>query len=339
MNISEIISLLKANENPKNAEGMRRYGIKGTLYGISMPELRKIAKKIGTNHSLAMELWKQDVHEAKLLATLTADYKQLTSEEIDLWVKDFDSWDLCDQSCINLYRYSEVAIKKIPQLAENSDEFARRTAFSLIATMCVNKNIADKDFLQYFPLIEKYADDDRTLVYQSVDWAMRAMGKRSADLKERVLQLAYKLSESDNKICRYIAKQSIKNLEQGKKVSCVSLKEKETGTKQKEKDGLNIPKKAKEKNKTLNPTIYEFDAVIIPDSEIDAAWIEFPFDVKKEFGKGRVKVHATFDGEEYDGSLVKMGTECHIIGVLKAIRKKIDKQGGDKIHVTIKERE
>ena len=89
----------------------------------------------------------------------------------------------------------------------------------------------------------------------------------------------------------------------------------------------------------INHKIYEFDTVIIPDKEIDAAWIEFPFDVRQEFGKGRVKVHATFDGINYDGSLVKMGTERHIIGVLKSIRKELGKQGGDSIHVTIQERE
>ena len=91
--------------------------------------------------------------------------------------------------------------------------------------------------------------------------------------------------------------------------------------------------------KMINHKIYEFDAVIIPDKEIDAAWIEFPFDVRQEFGKRRVKVHATFDGINYDGSLVKMGTERHIIGVLKSIRKELGKQGGDSIHVTIQERE
>ena len=91
--------------------------------------------------------------------------------------------------------------------------------------------------------------------------------------------------------------------------------------------------------KMINHKIYEFDTVIIPDKEIDAAWIEFPFDVRQEFGKGRVKVHATFDGINYDGSLVKMGTKRHIIGVLKSIRKELGKQGGDSIHVTIQERE
>lgn len=88
----------------------------------------------------------------------------------------------------------------------------------------------------------------------------------------------------------------------------------------------------------MNDKIYEFDAVLLKVPEIDGAYVEFPYDVKKEFGKGRVKVHAVFDGEEYDGSLVRMGTPGHIIGVRKDIRLKIGKQPGDSVHITIKER-
>lgn len=88
----------------------------------------------------------------------------------------------------------------------------------------------------------------------------------------------------------------------------------------------------------MNENIYEFEAVIKKVPDIDGAYIEFPYDVRKAFGKGRVKVTATFDGVEYNGSLVKMGTPCHIIGIRKDIRKKIGKQPGDIIKVTIKER-
>ena len=88
----------------------------------------------------------------------------------------------------------------------------------------------------------------------------------------------------------------------------------------------------------MNTKTYKFEAKIIKVPDIDGAYIEIPFDVKAEFGKGRVKVHATFDGEPYDGSVVKMGTPCHIIGIRKDIRAKIGKQPGDTIKVTLKER-
>lgn len=85
--------------------------------------------------------------------------------------------------------------------------------------------------------------------------------------------------------------------------------------------------------------LYEFDAEIKKVPDKDGAYIEIPFDVKEEFGKGRVAVHVTFDGEPYDGQAVKMGTPCHIIGIRKDIRSKIGKQPGDMIHVTLKERD
>ena len=89
----------------------------------------------------------------------------------------------------------------------------------------------------------------------------------------------------------------------------------------------------------MNEKMYEFDAEVKKVPDLNGAYIEFPYDVRAEFGKGRVKVHATFDGEPYDGSLVKMKTECHILGMLKSIREKIGKQPGDQVHVPIQERE
>lgn len=88
----------------------------------------------------------------------------------------------------------------------------------------------------------------------------------------------------------------------------------------------------------MNPKIYEFEAIIVKVPDIDGAYIAFPFDVRAEFGRGRVAVRATFDGEPYDGSLVKMGTPCHIIGIRKDIRAKIGKQAGEMVRATIKER-
>lgn len=91
-------------------------------------------------------------------------------------------------------------------------------------------------------------------------------------------------------------------------------------------------------NGSAQPKVYEFDAVIQKVPDIDGAYVEFPYDVRKEFGKGRVKVSATFDGYPYEGSLVRMGTPCHIIGIRREIRAKIKKQAGDLVQVTIREK-
>ena len=89
----------------------------------------------------------------------------------------------------------------------------------------------------------------------------------------------------------------------------------------------------------MNPKIYEFDAIIHKVDDMDGAYVEIPFDVQDAFGKGRVLVRATFDGEPYDGQVVRMGTPCHIIGLRKSIRSKIRKQPGDSVYVTLQERE
>lgn len=88
----------------------------------------------------------------------------------------------------------------------------------------------------------------------------------------------------------------------------------------------------------MNARRYKFDALLRRAGDMDAAYVEFPFDVREEFGKGRVKVRALFDGAPYEGSLVRMKTPCHIIGVRKDIRAKIGKQPGDTVHVVIWER-
>lgn len=88
----------------------------------------------------------------------------------------------------------------------------------------------------------------------------------------------------------------------------------------------------------MNPKVYEFEAVIQKVPDIDGAYVEFPFDVKAEFGRGRVKVAATFEGEPYEGSLVRMGTPGHILGLRREIRQKIGKQPGDTVRVTVRER-
>lgn len=88
----------------------------------------------------------------------------------------------------------------------------------------------------------------------------------------------------------------------------------------------------------MNPNIYEFDAEIKKVPDIDGAYVEFPFDVREVFNKGRVKVKAYFDGVPYEGSLVRMKTPCHILGLRKDIRKEIQKQAGDWVHVSVQER-
>ncbi|MDD5593712.1 MAG: DNA alkylation repair protein [Candidatus Margulisbacteria bacterium] len=215
MNLNKIISLLKKHANPKNAAGMARFGInpKNTL-GISIPILRDLAKKIGKDHKLAQQLWKTKIHEARLLAGFIEDYKLITQKQMESWVKDFDSWDICDQVCSNLFDKTPVAYQKAGQWARDKREFVRRAGFVMMACLAVHdKKAPDEKFLQFFPLIEKYSTDERNFVKKAVNWALRQMGKRrNSDLKKPAIVLAKKLSASESTSARWIGKDAFREL-------------------------------------------------------------------------------------------------------------------------------
>jgi len=218
MNVDEIIKELKKHSNPKDREGMARFGINPEkALGIRIPVLRQLAKQLGKNHNLAQQLWDTDIHEARILATMIDDPKLVTEEQMNDWVKDFNSWDICDQCCSNLFDKTEFVHKKILEWVKDEREFVRRTGFVLIATSSVhNKDWEDKDFERYFPLIEKYSDDDRNFVKKAVNWALRQMGKRNKTLNEKCIVLAKKIQKKDSKSARWITNDAIRELEDPK---------------------------------------------------------------------------------------------------------------------------
>jgi len=188
----EVIKRLESLKNPKNVEGMARFGIrpKTKVYGVSMPELRKIAKQIKKDHKLAIEIWDSKIHEARILASIIADKENLTEKEMENWVKDFDSWDIVDQACMNLFSRNKLANKKVFEWAKRDEEFVKRTAFSLIASLAVHgKEMKNEDFIRYFPLIEKASTDERNFVRKAVNWALRGIGKRNKKLNKEAIKL------------------------------------------------------------------------------------------------------------------------------------------------------
>jgi 3-methyladenine DNA glycosylase AlkD len=216
MTYQEIIKDLKSQRSPKNIEGMARFGIsaKNTL-GISIPYLRKLGKKIGKNHDLAIELWNSGYHEARILAALIDEPEKITAKQLETWVHDFDSWDVCDQVCMNLFDKSDLAIKAIPTWAKSEEEFVRRTPFSLIAALAFHrKDFKDSDFEKYLPLIVKYSTDERNFVRKSVNWALRQIGKRNSNLKVKAIDAATKILQEhhDSKSAKWIANDAIREL-------------------------------------------------------------------------------------------------------------------------------
>src|SRR5215510_2515928 len=124
MNYQEVIAQLQSLAKPEAVEGMARFGIKGqTVYGISIPELRQLAREIGTNSELAHQLWDSGIHEARILATMTETPGSVTEAQMEQWVKDFDSWDLCDQCCGNLFDKTPWAYQKASEWSSRPEEF------------------------------------------------------------------------------------------------------------------------------------------------------------------------------------------------------------------------
>ncbi len=221
MHYKEIIKTLESLKNPKNVAGMARFGIrpKTKVYGISMPKVREIGKKVRksvggpSSHKLALKLWDTKIHEARILAGLLAEPEKLTEAQINKWVKGFDSWDVVDQVCMNLFDKSELAVKKIPEFAKREKEFEKRTAFALMAALAVhNKDMLDKDFMKFFALIKKASTDERNFVKKAVNWALRQIGKRNKKLNKEAIKLAIQLRSKKTKPEKWIGGDAYREL-------------------------------------------------------------------------------------------------------------------------------
>lgn len=232
MEYYQIIKKLKSLESPKNVQGMARYGInpKNNL-GISIYQLRPIAKKIGRNHDIALKLWDTGIHDARLLAVFIDDPLKVTSEQMDSWANTFDSWDLCDQACTSLFDLTSFAWDKIFEWSKRDEEFVKRGAFSLIAGLSVHdKKAEDKLFEQFFPIIIRESNDDRNYVKKAVNWALRNIGKRNSNLNKKAINAAEELIKSENKTAKWIGKNALKELKSEKvktrvnrkKINCLS---------------------------------------------------------------------------------------------------------------------
>jgi len=214
MKYEMVLERLHSMANPEAVKGMARYGInpKNNL-GISIYKLREIAKEIGKNHELALELWNSGIHDARLLAVFVDDPKLVTGEQMDAWVLDFDSWDVCDQACTSLFDLSPFAWKKVFEWAERDEELVKRAAFSLIAGLAVHdKEAGDDEFERCSPLIKQCTVDERNYVRKAVNWALRNIGKRNIALNKQMIKLSKEILEIDSKSARWIARDALREL-------------------------------------------------------------------------------------------------------------------------------
>jgi len=214
MQYNDILRKLEALSDPKAVEGMARFGINPeNTYGVSIPNLRKIAKEIKVDHALAQQLWASGIHEARILASMVDDPKIVTEEQIERWVNEFDSWDVCDQCCMNLLEKTEFPYQKAIQWSSNDKEFVKRTGFVLMARLAVSdKKADDKQFEPFFPLIKREASDNRNFVKKAVNWALRQIGKRNLNLNRRAIETGKEIQSMDSRSAKWIASDAIREL-------------------------------------------------------------------------------------------------------------------------------
>ncbi len=212
---SDILAQLRAKADPDNLKGMARFGMTvEKRLGVSVPEMRRIAKATGKDHKLAGALWATGIAEARIVASMLAAPEALSETEMKAWVKDINSWDVCDQVCMNLFEKTPLARQKIVEWSEREEEFVKRAAFALIACLAWHdKQAPDEAFIEFLSVIKQGAADERNFVKKAVNWALRNIGKRNSRLNQAALEAAKEIQRLDSRAARWVAADAIRELE------------------------------------------------------------------------------------------------------------------------------
>lgn len=215
LDINAALAWLEEHSSPKiRDEMLPRYGINAPkAFGVSVANLHKLAKIVGRNHEFALALWETGWYEARMLAALVDEPERVTPSQMDKWCRDFDNWGICDTVCFHLFDRVPHAYGKVEQWARRRDEFVRRGAFALMASLALHdKQASDENFTKWFPLIEEGANDDRNFVKKGVSWALRGIGKRNAKLKSAAIKVAQRLASSSQASARWVGKDALRDL-------------------------------------------------------------------------------------------------------------------------------
>lgn len=210
----DVIEKLESLSDTKAIEGMARFAITpDKTYGVSIPNLRRIAKEVGKDHALALQLWGSDIRETRILACMIDEPEIVTEEQMEHWVKDFDYWEICDQCCMNLFERTTFAYQKAVEWSSRDEEFVKRAGFVLMAHLAVSdKKAKDNDFEIFLPIIVREASDNRNFVKKSVNWALKQIGKRNLNLNRKAIKTANDIQEIDSKSARWIASDATREL-------------------------------------------------------------------------------------------------------------------------------
>jgi 3-methyladenine DNA glycosylase AlkD len=212
--IQFVLEHLKEKADANYLKGMTRFGIDSSkALGVRLPEIRKLAKTIKKDHELALALWDTQIHEARILASMIADPKQVTPELMDSWTGDFYSWDICDQVCGNLFDRAPFVIDKAIEYSAHEREFVKRAGFVLMAEYAIhNKTAPNEVFINLFPIMEREAWDDRNFVKKAINWALRQIGKRNNILRVNAINTARNIYNQPAKSAKWIAKNALDEL-------------------------------------------------------------------------------------------------------------------------------
>lgn len=205
---------LRGRATEKTLAGLVRFAIDApSAIGVSMTDMKAIAKGLGKSHELAAALWREGWYEARMLATLVDDPKEVSLEQMEAWAADFDNWAICDTACFCLFDRTPYAWIKVDEWAGREEEFVKRAAFALLASLTVHdKKAPDKPFLRGLEHVERAAADERNFVKKSVNWALRSIGKRSPALHVAAMEVAGRLAAAKEAAPRWVGKDALREL-------------------------------------------------------------------------------------------------------------------------------
>jgi 3-methyladenine DNA glycosylase AlkD len=212
--IDPVLTWLKRHSSARTRVGMARYGIPSdNASGVSVADIRLLAKRLGRNHELALALWETGSYEARMLTPFIDEPARVTPAQMDRWCRDFDSWAICDALCFHLFDKTPHAWQKIAKWSGRREEFVKRAAFALLASVALHDQTApDAPFIKSFALIERAATDDRNFVKKAVSWALRGIGKRNPALNAAAVKLARRLAASPDSAARWTGKDALRDL-------------------------------------------------------------------------------------------------------------------------------
>ncbi|MGA2172792.1 MAG: DNA alkylation repair protein [Sedimentisphaerales bacterium] len=214
MNCRQVIDKLESLADADYLAGMANFAINtDRALGVSAPRMRKLAKEIGTDHKLALKLWRTRIHEARVIAALIDDPAQVTKSQMDVMAMGFDNWGVCDAWCCLVFDKTPFAWEKAIEWSKRKEEFVKRAGFVLMAALAVHdKKAPDNKFLHFFKVIKRHAGDERNFVKKAVNWALRQIGKRNLPLNKKATAVAKEIRKTDSPSVRWIAADALREL-------------------------------------------------------------------------------------------------------------------------------